>query len=154
MHPHPDLYLFCQRIPYVSETRFLGLIFDHRLTWIPHLNSPKSKCLEAKQILRALSHTNLGADRQMLLRLYHSLISKLNYGREIYSSAEKNSLKILDSVHHARISLPTGAFKSSIPSLLVDAREISPSITSPVSNCPLLGCIEEISQFPCFSSSK
>ena len=68
----------------------------------------------------------LGADRQILLKLYKALIlSKILYGCEIYSSATSARLKILDSIHHGGIRLATGAFKSSpIPSLLVDAGEL------------------------------
>ena len=35
----PDLYLKNHRIPCVEETRFLGLIFDKKLTWVPHLKA-------------------------------------------------------------------------------------------------------------------
>ena len=126
VHPDPDLYLNGQRIPCVEETRFLGLMFDHRLTWVAHVKYIKTKCLEALNILRVLSHTSWGADRQTLLRLHKAfIISKLSYGCEIYSSATQSRLKSLDSVHHAGIRLATGAFKSSpIPSLLVDAGEL------------------------------
>ena len=126
VHPDPDLYLNGQRIPCVEETRFLGLIFDHRLTWVSHLRSLKTKCLEALNILRVLSHTSWGADRKTLMKLYKALIlSKLSYGCEVYSSATPSRLKVLDSVHHAGIRLASGAFKSSpIPSLLVDAGEL------------------------------
>ena len=126
VHPDPDLYLNRQRIPVVTETRFLGLIFDSRLTWIPHLKYLKTKCVEALNILKVLSHTSWGADRVQMLKLYHSLIlSKLTYGCEIYTSATSARLRTLDSVHHSGIRIATGAFKSSpIPSLLVDACEM------------------------------
>ena len=125
-HPDPDLFLQGERIPCVDETRFLGLIFDKKLTWMPHLKSVKLKCQKALEILKVLSHTSWGADRKMLLRLHHSLIlSKLLYGCEVFTSATHNRLKILDSIHHAGVRLATGGFKSSpIPSLLVDAGEL------------------------------
>ena len=123
----PDLYLNGQRIPCVRETRFLGLIWDNRLTWQPQLTDLKVKCLKALNVLKVLSHTSWGADRAQLLRLYKSLIfSKLMYGCEVYTSATQNRLKVLNSIHHAGIRIATGAFKSSpIESLLVDAGEIS-----------------------------
>ena len=103
----------------------MGLIFDHRLSWVPHLKSIKTKCLEALKILRVLSHTSWGSDREIILRLHKVFIlSKLLYGCEVYSSATANHLKILDAIHHEGIRLATGAFKSSpIQSLLVDAGE-------------------------------
>ena len=74
-------------------------------------------------LLKVLSHTSWGADRATLLYLHRSLIlSKLEYGCEVYSSATPTRLRMLDSVHHAGVRLATGAFRSSpIPSLLVDA---------------------------------
>ena len=125
-HLDPDLYLKNHRIPCVEETRFLGLIFDKKLTWVPHFKAIKTKCMKALEILRVLSHTTWGSDRKTLLRLHHSLIlSKLSYGCEVFSSFTVNRLKILNSIHHAGVRLSTGAFKSSpIPSLLVDACEL------------------------------
>ena len=126
VHPDPDLHLNGQRIPVVTEARFLGLVFDSRLTWVSHLKYLKTKCVEALNILKVLSHTSWGADRTQMLKLYHSLIlSKLSYGCEIYTSATSARLRILDSIHHSGIRVATGAFKSSpIPSLLVDACEM------------------------------
>ena len=125
-HLDPDLYLKNHRIPCVEETRCLGLIFDKKLTWVPHFKAIKTKCMKALEILRVLSHTTWGSDCKTLLRLHHSLIlSKLSYGCEVFSSATVNRLKILNSIHHAGVRLSTGAFKSSpIPSLLVDACEL------------------------------
>ena len=125
-HPDPDIYIKGTRIPCVEETRFLGLIFDQKLTWVPHIKSIKAKCLDSLNILRVLSHYSWGADRQTLLKLHKALIlSKLTYGCEVYSSASTARLRMLDSVHHAGVRLATGAFKSSpIPSLLVDAGEL------------------------------
>ena len=123
VHPDPYLLLYGRRVSCVENTRFLGLIFDHRLTWVPHLRSLKATCMKAMSILRVLAHTSWGADRQSLLLLYRTLVlSKLDYGCEVYSSATEARLRILDPVHHAGVRLATGAFRSSpIPSLLVDA---------------------------------
>ena len=123
VHPDPDLYLYGRRLSCVEETRFLGLIYDSRLTWVPHLRHVKMACMRALSLLRVLSHTSWGADRQTLLLLHRTLIlSKLEYGSEIYSSATEARLRVLDSVHHAGVRLATGAFCTSpIPSLLVDA---------------------------------
>ena len=126
LHPDPDLFINGHRIPCVEETRFLGLVFDNRLTWVSHLKQTKAKCLRALDILKTLSHTSWGADRKQLLRIYKALVfSKLIYGCEVYTSATPSRLKSLDSIHHAGIRIATGAFKSSpIVSMLVDAGEL------------------------------
>ena len=127
MHADPDLYLNGQRIPCVEEGKFLGLIFDSRLTWAPHISQLKVNCLKALDTMKILSHTTWGADRKQLLRLYKALVfSKLTYGCEVYTSATASHLKALNTVHHAGIRIATGAFKSSpIESMLVDAGEMS-----------------------------
>jgi len=123
VHPDPDLYLENKRVSCVETTRYLGLVFDNRLTWLPHFRYVKAACQKALTLLRVLSHTSWGADRDTLLRLHRTLIlSKLEYGCEVYSSATEPRLRMLDSVHHAGVRLATGAFRTSpIPSLLVDA---------------------------------
>ena len=126
IHQDQDIYLYGKRISCVEETRFLGLIFDRKLSWIPHIKDLKARCLKTLEILKALSHTSWGADRKHMLMLYKSLIaSKLAYGCEIYSSAKDSKLKTLNSVHNAGIRIASGAFKSSpISSLMVDAGEL------------------------------
>ena len=65
---------------------FLGIIFDRKLSFIPHIKYLKAKCLKALNLLKVLSHTNWGADRTVLLQLYRSLIrSKLDYGSIVYT---------------------------------------------------------------------
>ena len=126
IHPDPDLYIHGRRISCVQETKFLGLVFDSRLTWLPHFKYLKARCMKAMDILKALTHTSWGADRTQMLRLYKALIfSKLTYGFEVYTSANTNTIKMLYSIHNAGIRIATGAFKSSpIESMLVDAGDM------------------------------
>ena len=126
IHPDPDLYMYGQRISCKEETRFLGLLFDKKLTWVPHLKDLKIRCSKASNVLRVLSHTSWGANRKHLLILYKALVaSKMAYGCEVYSSATKAKLSILDPIHNAGIRLASGAFKSSpIASLLVDTGQL------------------------------
>ena len=114
-------------IPVVDDFKFLGLIFDRKLSFIPHIKYLKAKCLKALNLLKVLSHTNWGADRTVLLQLYRSLIrSKLDYGSIVYGSARKSYLMMLDTVHHQGLRLALGAFRTSpVESLYVEAEEPS-----------------------------
>ncbi|XP_076058579.1 uncharacterized protein LOC143035597 [Oratosquilla oratoria] len=49
----PDILatLFDDQISCVDETRFLELIFDKHLSWVPYLKTLKTRCLETMQIL-------------------------------------------------------------------------------------------------------
>ena len=114
-------------IPVVEEFKFLGVIFDRKLSFIPHIMYLKAKCLKAMNFLKVLSHTNWGADRTVLLQLYRSLIrSNLDYGSIVYGSARKSYLVMLDTVHHQGLRLALGAFRTSpVESLYVEPNEPS-----------------------------
>ena len=74
LHEDPKLFLNNVQIPVVEQAKFLGLIFDKKLSFIPHIKYVKSKCLKALNILKVLSNTDWGADRKVLLQLYRALI--------------------------------------------------------------------------------
>ena len=99
IHNDPALYIYGSEIPVVAESKFLGVIFDRKLSFIPHIKYLKAKCLKALNLLTVLSHTSWGADRTTLLHMYRSLIrSKLDYGSIVYGSARKSYLQMLDTV--------------------------------------------------------
>ena len=127
MHPDPDLQLDGSPIPVVEEFKFLGLIFDRKLSFIPHIKYLKAKCQKSLDLLRVVSSTNWGADRTVLLRLYRAHIrSKLDYGCMVYGSARDSYLKMLDPIHHQGLRLCLGAFRTSpTESLYVEANELS-----------------------------
>ena len=127
IHKDPVLYLYGSPIPVVEESKFLGKIFDRKLSFIPHIRYIKAKCLKALNLLKVLSNTSWGADLSTLLHLYRSLIrSKLDYGSVVYGSARKSYLQMLDTVHHQGLRLALGAFRTSpVTSLYVEADEPS-----------------------------
>ena len=43
-HPDPELYLNGTQFPIIGEAKFIGLLFDSKLAFIPHINSLKSRC--------------------------------------------------------------------------------------------------------------
>ncbi|GFW28623.1 probable RNA-directed DNA polymerase from transposon X-element [Trichonephila clavipes] len=81
LHPDPSIHIGHIQIPVVSAVRFLGVIFDCKLTFLPHVLYLRKKCERPLNILKVLSNTLWGADRVSLLRVYQSLIlSRLDYG--------------------------------------------------------------------------
>ena len=53
---HPDLTLYGTPIPVVTETKFLGFIFDRKLTFSAHIKYLKNRCLKALNLLRVVAH--------------------------------------------------------------------------------------------------
>ena len=147
-HDDPVLHLYGSPIPVVEESKFLGILFDRKLSFIPHIKYLKAKCLKALNLLKVLSHTSWGADRTTLLKLYRSLVrSKLDYGCIIYGSARKSYLQMLDPIHNQGLRLALGAFRTSpVASLYVEADE--PSLYSRREKLSLQYAIRQIVGIP------
>ena len=100
------------------------------MNFIPHISYIKTKFNKALQLLHVIVHTNWGADKSTLLKLYQSLIqSKKDYSSFIYQSARKSDLKSLNLIYHTRLRLALGAFKTTpVESLYAKANETSPKL--------------------------
>ncbi|GBN39005.1 hypothetical protein AVEN_14392-1, partial [Araneus ventricosus] len=101
-------------IPVVNEIRFLGVIFDRKLAFLPHILHLRKKCERSLNILKVLSRTFWGADRTSLLRIYQAVIlSSIDYGCMVYGSARPTVLRRLDTIHHSALRICSGAFRTS-----------------------------------------
>lgn len=110
----PHLTLYGNPLQQRPSGKFLGVTFDSRLSWKEHILSIKTVALRRLHLLQTLSHVSWGADRKILLQLHVSLVlSTLDYGCHVYSSASPPLLNALDSVHHQGLRLALGAFRSS-----------------------------------------
>ena len=104
--PETSLNIYGRLLSVVREARFLGMIFDKRLTWVPHLKSLRLACQSPLNLLRHLSHTTWGVDTTILLRLYLVLLrSKLDYGAHAYCTTYPRSLRILGHVQNKGLRL-------------------------------------------------
>ena len=102
----PDIKVDGTSIKVADEAKFLGLVFDRRLTFRAHVKYLKTVCDKALNVLRVVGHTDWGADKVVLLRLYRALVrSKLDYGCIVCGSASKSVLRTLDAVHHAGLRI-------------------------------------------------
>ena len=127
LHLDPEHTLDGVQIEVVPEFNFLGLLFDSKLSFIPHINYLSSKCQKPLNRLRVVSNMNWGAERKVLLKLYRSLVrSKLDYGCTVYGSARLSYLRKLDSIHNKGLRLALCAFrKSPVNCLYAEANEPS-----------------------------
>ena len=125
VHHDPVLTIEGTPIPITDQYKFLGIVFDKKLTFIPHINYLKKKCNKAINLLRVVAHTDWGADRETLLKLYRALVrSKLDYGCFIYGSTRTSYIKSLDPIHHTGLRLALGAYRTSpVNSLYSEAHE-------------------------------
>ncbi|GBM86341.1 hypothetical protein AVEN_163348-1, partial [Araneus ventricosus] len=114
LHLDPVIYMRNFAIPFVNDIRFFGVIFDRKLTFLPHVLHLRKKCDRSMNILKVLSKTSWGADRTSLLRIYQAVIlSRIDYGCMVYGSARPTVLRRLDTIHHSALRICTGAFRTS-----------------------------------------
>ncbi|KAL4112023.1 hypothetical protein QTP88_015872 [Uroleucon formosanum] len=108
----------------------LGVIFDSRLTWSPHIKSLKIATNKALKILKLLSHTTWGSESETLIKIFKSTIqAKLQYGSILFNSAKNTLTKYIDSNHNTGMRMAIGAFKSSpIKSIYNIAGEPTPDL--------------------------
>ena len=127
LHLDPELTLNSYSLPISNEIKYLGVIFDRKLTFESHVKDLRKRCTKALNVIKVLSSINWGSDRDCLLRVYRSVIrSKLDYAGIIYGSARPSVLRHLDTVHHQALRLCIGAFRTSpVQSLYVVANEPS-----------------------------
>lgn len=110
----PVLKLNNQILEYRNSVKFLGIIFDRKLTWRPHIDYLRQTCFKTLNLLKTLSHHKWGADTNVLLRIYRTLIrSKLDYGSVAYSTCSKFYLKRLDTIQNSALRIALGAFCTS-----------------------------------------
>ena len=110
---------------YQDQYKLLGVIFDKKPSFIPHIQYLKDKCNKTLKLLCIIAHKDWGADQYTLLKLYRTLIcSKIDYGCFIYGAAWKTYLKPLNTIHHEGLRLTLGAFRTfPVESLYSEAYE-------------------------------
>jgi len=73
-----------------KSVKFLGIIFDNRLTWKPHIEYLINKCKNRLQLMQVLCGNKWGADIKSLLTIYKTLVRPIiDYGAIAYDSASK-----------------------------------------------------------------
>ena len=92
------------------QSSLLPHFLPHGATVTPLLHYLKDKSSEARKFLRVISHRDWVTDQQTLLKLYR-ILTRLKI--DIYAAARKSSLKSLNTVHHERLRLILGAFRTS-----------------------------------------
>lgn len=125
-HKDITLKLYEQKLEQVSSVRFLGVLFDERLTWKQHIEYVQNKCKKVNNLLRCISGQDWGAERGALLRVYQALMrSSLDYGCLAYMGAAESHLIKLDRAQSQGLRICCGALRSSpVAALQVEAGEL------------------------------
>ena len=101
-----------QEIKTVKSAKFLGMIFDRKLSWHYHIDYVVKKCKQRLNLMRAVSSKHWGASQSTQLTIYKALIrSVIDYGAIAYDSASASQLAKLDSIQCQALMICTGAMK-------------------------------------------
>ena len=111
--PVPTPLQFCGTdLQFVPSVRFLGVLFDQRLTWRSHILNLRDRCRKDLQLLSVVASHRWGASYTTLCQLYTALVlPKLDYGSFLYASAAPSVCILLDRIQYASIRIILGALR-------------------------------------------
>ena len=110
-----------------DEPTYLGVTFDKKQTWKPHIQTAETKAKRKLAILRKLAGTTWGANEKTLRTVYEGTIRPhLEYGAAAWSSASKTTLQTVDKVQNQALRLITGAMKTTPISKMEEVTGIQP----------------------------
>lgn len=103
-------------LQFVDTVRYLGVLLDHHLTWIPHTNSIASKLNKANGMLSILRHY---LPKSSLIDCYHALFaSHATFSCQIWGQSISNTHRIIKLQKAALRVITFSDFRqSSIPLL-------------------------------------
>ena len=103
------------------------MIFDHWLTWGPHITELVNKCQKPLNILQTVAHKNWGPDQKTLLNLNCATIrSKHNYGSFLFGTTAESNLVKLDRIQYMAIRLVTGNMRCTVNHALEPEENVMP----------------------------
>ena len=96
-------------IEFKDQTKFLGVIFDRRLTWKPHIDETVDRCTKILNLMRKITGSTWGANRVTLMMVYRALIrSVLDYGSLAFMNCAPLLLRKLDTIQYKALCIATG----------------------------------------------
>ena len=96
-----------------EEATYLGVTFDKRATWKPHVARAETKARRKLAIIRKLAGTTWGANERVLKTVYQgSVRPHLEYGSTAWSTCAKTTQQALDKVQNQALRIITGAMRS------------------------------------------
>ena len=101
-----------QIIKQEENAKFIGIIFDSKLTWKSHIKFTHKKATVVCNMLKAFAGTTWGSHPLSILKVYKGYVRALiEWGSLCYSNASKSLLKKLDQIQNAAIRIATGLLK-------------------------------------------
>ena len=117
--PKINIKIGNENIKMDNSAKFLGVIFDRKLSWKLHIDYILKKCKKRLNLLRALTGYHWGASKKSLLGIYKALIrSVIDYGDVAYSCASKSNLDKISVIQTEALRICCGAPRGTAASAL------------------------------------
>ncbi|XP_035229940.1 uncharacterized protein LOC118201888 [Stegodyphus dumicola] len=101
------------QIPLCDKFKYLGVTFDCKLTWKPHVEDLYNHATKRLSVLKRLAGARWGCTAQTLLQTYHSFILPLlTYCCEPLVVAVENVLYTLAKIQNQCLRIVPGAVKT------------------------------------------
>lgn len=86
-----------QKIKEIETLRYLGILFNRKGSFTPHITSLRNKLSMDLNLIKILSNSKYGLNQDLMGKIVNALvISKVKYGIEIYSNTGKTNILTLD----------------------------------------------------------
>ena len=115
------------RLKQDDEPNYLGITYDKRQTWKPHLQAAETKSKRKLALMRKLTGSTWGANEKTLKTVYQgSVRPHLEYGATAWSTAARTNLHSIDKVQNQALRIITGAMKSTPITAMEEVTGIQP----------------------------
>lgn len=103
-----------------ESVKFLGIIFDYKLSFQQQIKAVHKKCSLALNIVKFLCGTWWGSHPETLLTLYKSFVrSIIEYGSFVYFPKGKEGMKKIERIQYSAIRTALGYRKSTPVNILI-----------------------------------
>lgn len=110
----PIIQLNNQNLELVDNFKFLGVFFNNKLTWTAQINQLHDKTTKNINLIKMLSHTKYGGERETLLRVHEAVTTSIhNYSALIFTKLTKKDERKLNTIHTRSTKYAIGAFVTS-----------------------------------------
>jgi len=95
-HDCPPIIMNNSTIPHCTSVKYLGLTFDRKLTWGPHLKDKRKQLNSRLHLLRPLLRSNINIQNKILI--YKCLLRPLwTYGIVLWGPTKKSNAKTIQA---------------------------------------------------------
>ena len=100
-------------LPVEEDFRYLGIVFDKRLTYKNHISKVEKKCAAFLNIMKLIAGTNWGALRGTPLQICRAIVRPLlEYGIEAYYFGPNTYTNKIQKIENAALRICCGGMKS------------------------------------------